>query len=558
MVTIDEVIEGMGKTLAGGQVKFKLSPSLFGRTVKIPYAGPAEKLFDNLVALNQKGDPRIGYFYSPGSSEKAVHLFDRTRDTRQETKVPLRKSFWESYNKAVELSFATNSRGELMRYDQDDEVVILSGPGPVVAQLRKFAESMRSSAMRETMVFKLDYANASDEEFSAERITGEGAKALKTQGIDDRLRRIFDFENTEKADDLPTKFTKPYLYVDKRSNNIIIVDHPENYSEYEKVIKKLDRKPEMVEITAAIIDLEVSSSFDWKSEFQVKGRERSDSNEQYVAGFGAESEFGRGPDGLPKSTSVADKTGLNSATVLIGSNYEILSKVKALEGAGKAKLLSQPSVVAIENHPARVTDKTAAFNSRDGTRQGKFYKIESGLDLGVLPRIVDAENGDGTEQPRMLHLMVDIGDGMVFEGALETTTNRIVTQVTLRDGQSLLVGGRFRDQQEKGTQNVPLLGNLPVLGLPLRSDSVTTGKFQRLYLITPRIVKAGEASRRQQASAQALVEESSRAAAASAATELRAHHPSVVGSVEPESAPSEPKRRKIWRKPVRSFLGRKK
>lgn len=352
-----------------------------------------------------------------------------------------------------------------------------------------------------TMIFPLRYARADREtnKLRAQPLSSgnAGVAVNESAGVVAILNSILiEKPGTPNANE-------PLIASDPLRNAVIIVDVPSRQAFYQELIDRLDVPRFMVEITAAIVDIEVSDGLDWQSSFLIRGTENVESREvPYRVGFGTDKRFftldGQGnptgsvfentpPQIPPGLTSGA--LGLNQTTLIVGSSYAILSNIRTLQQAGKAQVLSRPSVLTVDNQPARLTDLTSAVIPVAGERQSYLYKIASGLDLVVLPRIVYSDDG----QMREVYLGIEVGDGNVSDSntadvAAFTSDNRVVTQAVVQDGQSLLIGGRYRNQEIKSESGIPIISKIPIVGLPFKNKKVTNAKFQRLYLITPKII----------------------------------------------------------------------
>lgn len=389
----------------------------------------------------------------------------------------------------------------------EGSAVTIVGSRKLAAHVRSTAETLEiplsSPAIREPMFFPLRYARADqDSTFLREKPLGD-----KTIGVtvNESAGMVKILKSMLLTDGTTAKEEEPFITSDPTRNGIIIVDYAERRPHYEAIIRKLDVKRMMIEITAAIVDLEVSNGLEWESSFLARGSQKLESREvPFRVGFGADnsffdtngsgaitgSPFDKDPPEIPSKLGVG-ALGLNQTTLIVGSSYAILSNIRALEQRGKAQVLSRPSVLTVDNQPARLTDQTSVVVPVAGERQSYLYRVSSGLDLVVLPRFMPGQQG----QKDQVYLGMEVGDGQVDDTALlnpqvatATNDNRVITQAVIRDGESLLVGGRYRNQEIKLESGIPVLSKIPVVGLPFKNKKVTTARFQRLYLITPRII----------------------------------------------------------------------
>lgn len=181
----------------------------------------------------------------------------------------------------------------------------------------------------------------------------------------------------------------------------------------------------------------------------------------------------------------------NFSTV-IGNTGNFMMRLNALEKNSKAKVLSRPSVVTLNNVQA-VLDKNVTFYTKlEGDKVAKLESVTTGSLLRVTPRLID-EVG---HQAVMLDL--NIQDGQQSQAVSrseplpQVQNSEISTQATLKSGESLLLGGFVQDRDETTQNKIPLLGDLPLLGGLFRSTDHHTQSVMRLFLIKAEPVNQGD------------------------------------------------------------------
>ena len=70
-------------------------------------------------------------------------------------------------------------------------------------------------------------------------------------------------------------------------------------------------------------------------------------------------------------------------------------------------------------------------------------------------------------------------------------TRRLETQVLIKSGETVVLGGVFQDESSKGATKVPFLGDVPMIGRLFRSDSNSRNKRELLIFVTPRVLQEG-------------------------------------------------------------------
>ncbi|MGI9242221.1 MAG: secretin N-terminal domain-containing protein [Verrucomicrobiales bacterium] len=490
--TAEQVVAALN-VARSGIFKFRITPSLFGEPVE------AGETFDAFIKANQ--DLGLAYFHNLGPGTVQIYL---PQKDAIETSVPLSEKQWPTLEFALANSVQSGP-GSQWPASYEAGAVRMNGTSEFNQVVGDLVENLRATELPEVLVFPLKYATADDSTIDLGS-SGGGLAEIKSEGVKKQLER-FLFGAVDGS--------KNKILAHRKQNAIMIVDRPETREYYQSIIDKLDQPRELVEITAAIIDIEAATSLEWQSHFIGAARDSENGGTLYGAGLGAGNGFGSTdpPPELPLPGLVNSDPGLNLATMLVGQHYRVISKIRALEGLGKAKVMSRPSVLSIENQPARITDTVTAYVPVRGERQSQLYDITSGISMTVLPRIVDRP--DAVKDGRRVYLAIDVGDGDIGVGgdgggeegneALQTN-NRITTQAILRDGESLLIGGRYINQQSDTDTGVPILKRIPILGLPFKDKTVQNGRLQRLYLITPRILTWKEAQIREQEAAEMVGE----------------------------------------------------
>ncbi len=270
-------------------------------------------------------------------------------------------------------------------------------------------------------------------------------------------------------------------------NAIVVRDVPERMAAYDSLIRALDVEPQIVELEATIIDINV----DKLRRLGINWRFGS-------GGFGAL--FGSGnadSDGrLQRIPGMSRRDNVSNITpsgqggtisTIIGSQREFLGRVTALENKGAARIVSRPQVMTLSNVEA-VFDRTRTFYVKvAGREEVDLFNVTAGTVLRVNPHVF--RDHDQTR----IRMLVNIEDGSispdsVVEGIPVVDRASVATQGMVLDGESLLLGGMTIDADINDETKVPLLGDIPLLGELFKFRTKQRGHTERLFLITPRLV----------------------------------------------------------------------
>ena len=285
------------------------------------------------------------------------------------------------------------------------------------------------------------------------------------QGIDVSERGA---ESTEPS-------AAPVFRADEATNSVLVRAAPDQMSKYTALIRKLDVAQDMVEIEVTVID--VSSD-----EFDSLG---IDWNFNNASGSFALSVSPISPSGT--STSIGTSIGANITTLISDAGRALMLRVRALEGNGKARVLSRGRVLGAANHMATMADKRSVSVRVAGNLEANLYTVEAGTSLQVLPQIVPHAGKHD------IRLALSIRDGS-FEGSVvdnvpTVKSTEIQTDATVPEGESLLIGGITSETDTSGFSGVKGLSRVPFLGGLFRRDEASKFRSERMFLLTPKLIR---------------------------------------------------------------------
>src|SRR6266581_4791847 len=177
---------------------------------------------------------------------------------------------------------------------------------------------------------------------------------------------------------------------------------------------------------------------------------------------------------------------------LIGTNFNLNLALQALEESSKTRSLSKPEIVTVENAKASIalgSEIPYATVSSAGT-QVQFK--DALLKLDVTPTVI-REAGDITRVKMLVNVENNSkGDDINSAAGPIPSINRrtAITQVVVKEGETLAIGGIRQHQSVESTRKVPFFGDIPVLGFLFRTKSTLTDPNRELVVfITPYVLK---------------------------------------------------------------------
>lgn len=260
---------------------------------------------------------------------------------------------------------------------------------------------------------------------------------------------------------------------------IVVFDYPENIEKAEAIIREIDARPKQVLIEATILAARLTE----KTEFGVDWNLLSG---VAITGFPSSLVGGQGTP--IDQWGFAWPSGEQSGLAIGFSCDNVQAILTALETVTDTTLLANPKILAVNKQEGSVLigkklgylDQTTQTQTST-TQSVKF--LNTGTQLIFRPYIGD----DG-------YIRMDIypkdSDGVVnpTNGIPDETTTELRTNVVVKDGETIILGGLFRDVVTAGRSQIPLLGNLPVLGALFRGTVDTVQREEVIIMLTPHII----------------------------------------------------------------------
>jgi len=261
---------------------------------------------------------------------------------------------------------------------------------------------------------------------------------------------------------------------DSRMNAIVMMAPVEMLAMLEDVVRELDVEPELIQIEATVMDVQggVLKELGFDLSLNANNRFGFESN---TAGNGA-GVAGNGPNISIFGGSVA-------------TNF--LSRITAMQTTGKTNILSRPKLATLNGIEAILSNQNVFYPKVEGERFGQLYQVDVGLTMRVVPIVVRRSSGKPD-----IRLRIFIEDGSIsnrLAGGLPIVSrSSISTQAIVQDGSSLLIGGYVKDTDENSEAKVPVLGDIPGLGALFRYRMNNADRRERLFLITPKLLRGAE------------------------------------------------------------------
>ena len=292
------------------------------------------------------------------------------------------------------------------------------------------------------------------------------------------------------------------VVADERTNAVIVNDIPKVIPIIDRLLTQLDRKTQEVEIEARVVaatrqfarDIGTQLGFGWGNGHSAIGGNStagsspttvSNLTPGYITVPGTGSTSG---SSIPLFSNLGSTAPTSGLTFLNASNTVRIDAVLSMaESRGLLKVLSRPRVVTQNNIQAIVKQGVRVpivTQAQLGGPPTVTY-VDAFLRLTVVPQIT-SEN--------TIFLNVDVENttpnfAQEVQGNPELITQQATTQVLVTDGGTVVIGGVIQTQNSININQVPLLGNLPILGNLFKHVQVSTSNQELIFFITPRIIQ---------------------------------------------------------------------
>jgi type II secretory pathway component GspD/PulD (secretin) len=497
-------------------------------------------VFDRLVE-----EHNLSSAYDPTTNTVAIASTAAEADAgKSGTFVPLDQVTYDELTQAM-VSFGVAVRG--LRYDPGTRTVAIVGDAQHVQEIADLIKTLETSHLkqrerlgaertRDLQLKRAELAQQSYDElknFQVKviplRFTDVGPTTKQFQGrtvtipgISDTLTSVLGLGPTLPAplaapadQAAPQDATllgqapqlgHPRISIDQRTNSVVVQGTPEAIAAIEKIIHELDRPLQMVqiEVTIAQADLGVARQLgiEWRgSALNANGTPFSGAIDSGTSG----PQIGNNTAGSGFNTSGLDALSLlplanapgqtTAAFVVKAGQLALQAQLQALASKDKARILSAPRLVTLDNMTARITRSQNIFVQVDtrnpqggGTGGVGLQEIQTGLTLEITPSIVPAET-DRSEALVRLNLRAENSTpGAGVFGQIDVKSSEVQTNVLVPDGATFVIGGLFDDSQITKESGIPGLKDIPLLGALFRNSTSSKSLGETIFFITPHLV----------------------------------------------------------------------
>lgn len=282
------------------------------------------------------------------------------------------------------------------------------------------------------------------------------------------------------------------IEVDRGGNRLIVVTSPRIISEIEEIVSELDKPARQVMLEARIVEVSTEDfkrlGIDWDL-LSRQGFMFVEGNYDSLRG-GEGSEQIRGLKVFPNTPGTSDIFKLGNFS-RVAQAYRVAMDL-AIQN-GNARVLANPKIATLNGREANMLVGTripfvisgTIFAGGGAATSQQVQREEVGVKLSITPLI----NADGYITTI---IKPEVSSVIGFKGQNEdlpiVSTRQATTTVRLKDGGSVIIGGLLSEERTMSISKLPILGDIPGLGLLFQHRSTQVTKKDLVIEVTPRIL----------------------------------------------------------------------
>jgi len=328
-------------------------------------------------------------------------------------------------------------------------------------------------------------------------------KLADEQALGGELQILTRTLSYAKADDIRGLLEKGALtkrgqaQVDPRTNTLIIRDLPQAIEAATMLMDTLDKPQPQVEIEARILQTSRTFARRLGAQLGFLGRATPElgntiplafPNQAAVSGRTGTVQGTQGGTVVPSAVNLGVSAASSAIGLTLGSvngAFNIDAVITAAEEQGEGRLLSNPRIFAQNNIPAEMTQGVQSPIQTMANNTVTVTFKDAALSLKVTPQI--NANDTIVLQITLENASPDYTNEVNSIPPIDT--QRAITQIMVRDGQTAVLGGVHVSQKQANSDRTPGLGKIPILGWLFKREDVSDSSRELLIFITPRIVR---------------------------------------------------------------------
>jgi general secretion pathway protein D len=266
------------------------------------------------------------------------------------------------------------------------------------------------------------------------------------------------------------------VVADEQNNALLILAPRKDYRKIEAALRQLDMAPTQVLIEASIIEVSLTGDLKYGLEWTFNGRLGGSYTGTGLLNLNDSSEIGAAQPGFSYAVT--------------GGGANVSAVLNALAQKSLLRVLSTPSLLVQDNHTAtiHVGDQRPIKSGETISTGGNVSTSITYRDTGVMLSVTPSANAGGLVTMSIHQSVTDVGAIDEASGQRSFLQREIKSRVSVRSGETIVMGGLMRESDSGGRSGVPVLHELPLVGDLFGTTSEEKRRTELLVLITPRVI----------------------------------------------------------------------
>jgi len=245
---------------------------------------------------------------------------------------------------------------------------------------------------------------------------------------------------------------------DTRTNNMVVVGTPAQHEEVRKILASLDVQLVNVMVESRVVDINVDDLRQMGLRWGLTG---------------------------DAPTNIFTIQGTFPNQITIGTaTFSINGALTALVNQGRARVITAPRVAVVNGNEANINlGEEIPIPQTDAAGRVTYTFKPVGVILKITPRV----NADGSITAKIEPEVSSVRE-LLPNLVPRIATRKASTTVTVRNGDSVVLGGLISSEERKTTIKVPILGDIPLVGLLFRYTSVSRTESEVIFVVTPQVL----------------------------------------------------------------------
>ncbi len=283
-------------------------------------------------------------------------------------------------------------------------------------------------------------------------------------------------------------------------STIIVYDYPENIESIGNMLEELDTRPAQILVEATIVQTALNEANAFGVDFSIIA---DFDYADFASPLGAVDALLKGTDGSARvpadggATSIVSSAGGTSGpgtfkAGIVSNDVSVF--LKMLNEITSVTIISNPKVVTLNRQPGRVlVGRKVGYLQTTSTQTSSTQSVQF-LDTGTQLNFRPFVTGNGIIR---MELKPQVSEAQLRSstdatGAAVTipdeVTNELTANVMVPDGHTIVLGGLFREATTATRRQVPILGDIPILGTAFRGHDDDIQRQEIIFMITPSII----------------------------------------------------------------------